>query len=280
MRKFFCLLFLFVAVFFSLPVYADSVVSNQDLVFRCSNCSYRSAVGSFAWVNDTADMVCPECGGQLGIFQGSTFISGGGVTRGGGAGRDVTGFSGVGVPNYSSAGILQLVVDPYGFTGAPLDFSSSPPSSVVLGSSGSGLSYPYSKYFYPVYSFVAPCDGLYFFGFSGSPYTCGTFNFFDNSTWLGDTLTRTYPESSYYGDSVSLAAGSECYFSFSQYSSSYLTSKSYKYSLNPIAIFCEPLGGSSVTNNTSITINNNTFNGNIYVDGDTNITYIPSGYCL
>ena len=72
----------------SIPVHADSLVSTQALHFRCSKCSYTSAVGSFAWVDDTADMTCPKCGGKLGIYQGSTFISGGGTTRGGGAGRD------------------------------------------------------------------------------------------------------------------------------------------------------------------------------------------------
>ena len=51
----------------------------------------------------------------------------------------------------------------------------------------------------------------------------------------------------------------------------------YKYQLYPIPICVEPLE-TSITNNTSITINNNTWNGNIYTDNSTNLTYIYPQY--
>ena len=44
----------------------------------------------------------------------------------------------------------------------------------------------------------------------------------------------------------------------------------------PLIILCEPL--SSLTKLTNITINNNTWNGNIYVDNSNNLTYIYPQY--
>lgn len=277
MRKLFCLFFLFVIVFFSLPVYADSLVSSEELHFQCMNCSYTSSVGAITWVNDNAKMTCPECGGRLGVFQGETFIAGGGVTRGSGVGRP-EGYTGEGVANYNASGILQLVVEPYGFTEYSISLSSysSSLSSCVLGSSGSGVSYPYSKDFYPCYRFVAPCDGIYFYGSAGSPYDVGTFSYYDDNEWFDTSLSESY--SAYYANSTSLKAGAVCYFTLSNAHSLYLPGKPYRFSINPVTIFVEPLGGTTVTNQTSITINDNSFNGNIYVDNSSNLTYIYPQY--
>ena len=52
----------------------------------------------------------------------------------------------------------------------------------------------------------------------------------------------------------------------------------YKFNLNKIPIFIEPLGDSSITTTNNITINNNTWNGNIYTDNSTNLTYIYPQY--
>jgi len=52
----------------------------------------------------------------------------------------------------------------------------------------------------------------------------------------------------------------------------------YRYSLNPIVVFVDPLGDSNVNNYNKITINNNTWNGNIYQDNSTNLTYIYPKY--
>ena len=52
----------------------------------------------------------------------------------------------------------------------------------------------------------------------------------------------------------------------------------FKFYLNKIPIFIDPLGDSGVTNQNNITINNNTWNGNIYVDNSNNLTYIYPQY--
>lgn len=54
--------------------------------------------------------------------------------------------------------------------------------------------------------------------------------------------------------------------------------KSFKYKLNSIPIFVEPLEDSNITTTNNITINNNTWNGNIYTDNSTNLTYIYPQY--
>lgn len=62
------------------------------------------------------------------------------------------------------------------------------------------------------------------------------------------------------------------------YNAAYCSGNAYKYFLNNIPIFIEPLGDSGVTNQNNITINNNTWNGNIYVDNSNNLTYIYPQY--
>ena len=56
----------------------------------------------------------------------------------------------------------------------------------------------------------------------------------------------------------------------------------YKYYLNNLPFFVEPLGDSSITTVNNITITNNnysqTWNGNIYTDNSTNLTYIYPQY--
>ena len=69
-----------------------------------------------------------------------------------------------------------------------------------------------------------------------------------------------------------------CY-TFSGASTSYgIRQTPYKFNLNKIPIFIEPLGDSSITTTNNITINNNIWNGNIYTDNSTNLTYIYPQY--
>ena len=95
----------------------------------------------------------------------------------------------------------------------------------------------------------------------------------------------TFSYSTPYGKSISLEKGESCYLGFYATFDSYgdkIHSKPYKFSLNKVPIFIEPLGDSSITTTNNITINNNTWNGNIYTDSSTNLTYIYPRYttCL
>lgn len=263
MRKLFCLFFLFVTVFFSLPVHADSLVSTQALHFRCSQCSYTCAVGSFAWVDDTADMTCPECGGKLGIYQGATFISGGGSTRGGGAGRDVPGFSGNNSPTISPDGYLRVSFPLIGYNSAfssKTYFSSSDTfEHDVLNNFYYGDVFSSYGYFSPVY------------GISSAP--SGTYYVYPD-TYVGKVLYETS------SSSFSLGTDSPLSFTASGSPSLSLKVKSKSVSKEGYVTLPESIDvyftsySSSVTKQNSISITNNTFNGNIYVDNSDNLTYI------
>lgn len=91
----------------------------------------------------------------------------------------------------------------------------------------------------------------------------------------------TFSYSTPYGKSISLEKGESCYLGFYATFDSYgdkIHSKPYKFSLNKVPIFIEPLGDSSITTTNNIIINNNTWNGNIYTDNSTNLTYIYPQY--
>lgn len=81
-----------------------------------------------------------------------------------------------------------------------------------------------------------------------------------------------------YKYSVSLKKGETRWFGLRFNTSFRAYGNPYKFSLNKIPIYIEPLGDSSITTTNNITINNNTWNGNIYTDNSTNLTYIYPQY--
>lgn len=261
----------------SIPVHADSLVSTQALHFRCSKCSYTSAVGSFAWVDDTADMTCPKCGGKLGIYQGATFISGGGVTRGGGAGRS-DGYVGNGIPTYSKNGDLQYVcwpdilVDgvwrsyPYDVTHTIDDgyYSINGESFYICSTNSSGICYFSVQFRFPV---NAPVSGLY--------YIASDQIYFSNFHGTASLIDFTYEDVHSGEFSKNLVSGSTYNFTSSSHEHTVRVSgrQSYTATITPIVFTVVP-STSNVSSSSSVTINNNTFNGNVYVDNSTNLTYI------
>ena len=103
----------------------------------------------------------------------------------------------------------------------------------------------------------------------------GSFNSFQNDNWIRKDLIKTFDK--VYAFSTTLQKGQSCYLNF-DWQFSYANKNPYKFYLNNAPIFVEPLGDSGVTNYNNITINNNTWNGNIYVDSSTNLTYIYPEY--
>lgn len=186
-----------------------------------------------------------------------------------------------GTPTYNSSGVLQIVVEPYAL-GACVNtckFVSSSDSDLVIyhqGASGSGIKYHNNNWTGAVYRFVAPVTGLYFIGNDIGLYSFGSFDIFKNNNW--NTYPVEFVPQDKYSCSVSLSAGQEYNFTYSLYMPGRFGSYSYRYKLNSIPIFVEPLGDSSITTTNNITINNNTWNGNIYTDNSTNLTYIYPQY--
>lgn len=208
------------------------------------------------------------------------FTPGGGLTDGSGVGRNPKGYGDEGKANVNSNGKEILWVEPFGITGSYNGFSKFAPNGLIAGSSGSGTSFlPDSSskgdYASPTYYFIAPVSGLYYVGSSGNPYDFGSFNSFQSDKWIRTDYTVNYKDSYQY--SISLNKGEACYF-FVSWKVDNCFFRPYKFFLNNAPIFVEPLGDSGVKNYSKITINNNTWNGNIYVDNSNNLTYIYPQY--
>lgn len=204
------------------------------------------------------------------------FAAGGGSTDGSGVGRP-KGYGDEGKANVTSSGVEVLWVEPFGISSGYTGFYKVAPTSLVAGSSISGTSYPFSSSsVYFTYFFTAPVDGLYYVGALGSPYNFGTISFFFFDKWNAFDGSRTYEST--YASSISLSKGDKCYYTFSFNTRYSLNGLPYKATINSIPIFIDTLGDSKVTTVNSITINNNTWNGNIYVDNSNNLTYIYPEY--
>lgn len=196
-------------------------------------------------------------------------------------GRNPKGYEDEGKPNVTSTGASCIWVEPFGLVANYNydGFRSSAPSSCETGSSQSGTYWGGNAYIQAVcsaYYFTAPISGLYFVGSYGSPYDVGTFSAFCSNKWEMDYLTVEFTEP--YKYSVSLKKGETRWFGLPFSTSFRAYGNPYKFSLNKIPIYIEPLGDSSITTTNNITINNNTWNGNIYTDNSTNLTYIYPQY--
>ena len=189
-------------------------------------------------------------------------------------GRNPKGYGDEGKANVNQSGAEILWVEPLGISDSGGKFTTSAPSRLIAGRSGSGTSFFSGSFVAPVYYFTAPVSGLYYIGSSGSPYDFGTFNYFSGGKWTVCSLVFEPTEP--YFCSISLTKGQSIYFRFSF--GFPMSSAPYKYYLNNFPFFVEPLGDSSITTTNNITINNNTWNGNIYTDNSTNLTYIYPQY--
>lgn len=191
-------------------------------------------------------------------------------------GRNPKGYGDEGKANVTAQGVGCIWVEPFGISNEG-GFKKTAPNSCVTGTSSSGTSFPWQYRVNPTYYFIAPITGLYYVGSFGSPYDFGTFSIFQNQKWYLHYLTASF--SGTYAYSITLNKGEECYFSYQFYNgSAYYQGKPYRFYLNKIPIFIDPLSDSSITTTNNITINNNTWNGNIYTDNSTNLTYIYPEY--
>lgn len=194
-------------------------------------------------------------------------------------GRNPKGYGDEGKADITASGVGVVWAEPFGISNSvPYRFDITAPKDLIAGSSQSGVNWPsYSSSAYLVYTFTAPVTGLYFVGSLGDPYDYGTFNAFYDNQWRLTNFTSKYGD--YYYCSYNLTKGDFCYYSPTSFTINYVTHGcAYKYYLNKIPIYIEPLGDSSITTTNNITINNNTWNGNIYTDNSTNLTYIYPQY--
>lgn len=193
-------------------------------------------------------------------------------------GRNPKGYGDEGKANVNQSGAEILWAEPFGVSNWPsTGFYNSPPDNLCAGSSSSGPSFSSTSisFISPVYYFIAPVTGLYYVGSGGSPYDFGSFNYFYNKKWNRIDYITSYTEP--YVSSRTLNKGDKCYF-IKSWNQNLSNGCAFKFYLNKIPIFIDPLGDSGFTNLNNITINNNTWNGNIYADNSTNLTYIYPQY--
>lgn len=209
------------------------------------------------------------------------FESGGGSTSGGGVGRPKGYADDNGTPNIYPSGSLVYMVEPYGIGAgeffATIGFRTSLSNStyVIPSPSASGTSFISGYGATAIFKFVAPVSGVYYIGSEGGKYNLGTFDLFYNNDWI--SFDYLIVPSKKYEYSCTVNKGDTVYFYYTHRASQY-NSYAYRYSLTSIPIFVDLLADSSITTTNNITINNNTWNGNIYTDNSTNLTYIYPQY--
>lgn len=274
-------------------------IPNSDVSFgvefeQCSKCHWYKHDASLFIVNATyyspfapdvngivpKELITYWCNKYYEVFgknaTAKKYETGGGSAGSSGVGRRPSGYvDDKGTPTYNVSGKLQIVVEPLGLSSMPDSrFSTSVPQSLVAGRSSSGNSWT-SSYIELVYYFEAPVSGLYYIGSSGNPYDFGTFNWFSGGRWERLDFVCNFDSASVWSKTISKG---EKYYFYTYWLKRDAYQKPFKYSLNNIPVFVEPLGDSSITTTNNITINNNTWNGNIYQDNSTNLTYIYPQY--
>ena len=213
------------------------------------------------------------------------YETGGGSAGTGGVGRNPSGYSGTGVPTYNADGEYQLAVYPsLSFTGSsyqdyPADLSYGTNSAAwkVSGLSLSGRAVAaYSDkvrlyYKYELKDISVP--GLYYIKTKQSIIT-------HRLTSNHTTFDVTYVDANSF--SGKLKSTSPSVLVASNYNTFYIdkvgnANSSVVSYFHPI-IFSVIPDTPTIKQQTNITINNNTWNGNIYQDNSTNLTYIYPQY--
>lgn len=223
------------------------------------------------------------------------YETGGGSAGTGGAGRRPSGYlDDAGTPTYNASGTLQMLVYPKyysridGTTAFRDSFSYTTDSALVTYSN-----YTYtvknltSKKInsYPIYfsdkylDYVIdspPIDGTYYTAsgvkYLSTPYTSAYYN--DAGSRL--SMTTGYSKKLSTSDSDVLVFRCEGSYSY-DYGFVVNANSTYSVKFLPLTVYIA-ISTETVTHQTNITINNNTWNGNIYQDNSTNLTYIYPQY--
>lgn len=243
---------------------------------------------------------------QIGRIMGKNatatqFQAGGGSASPGGVGRNPSGYAGEGTPNISPSGSLYIVATPYlvastAYQNGLVTFTNAEFGEGYLFLNPKGIvhgerlvrEFGTSKFeFRGAWKITAPYDGIYYWNMLEPGQDLGYYNMYsskdskDNKSRVFSKGQTTNPEYKY-GAKVYAKKGDIVYWIDAEYyyGGIYTTQLNYcEYNINPLIISCEP-DTSTIVNQTNITINNNTFNGNIYVDNTNKLTYIYPQYTV
>ena len=222
---------------------------------------------------------CPYDGEALvlasaGGVQAKKYETGGGSAGTGGVGRRPSGYSENNTPNVTQAGELHFYAPVTGW-----DCFSSSRSSIfsdrnattiysVASANATGSKFPISGqkiYARAICAFTAPVSGTYSVNLNSK---VATYRYLLNSTWYSkDILVSSNFAKGY-------LKGDSCYFAVSDGCRGEYPYEAEGYGVD---IYVTPTT-STINQTNNITINNNTWNGNIYQDNSTNLTYIYPQY--
>ena len=215
------------------------------------------------------------------------YETGGGSAGTGGAGRNPSGYSGTGVPTYNADGEYQITVYPslspvgssyledypvdttYNTNYASWNISGLTVSGRAVGTRSDRLTMAYA------YKIVKPSiSGLYYI--KTKQYTATHWLDSDLKTFCSYSIAANSYSSNLSSistaESIIKSGNVLCYVAKPPNANSSVT-----FYFHPIVVTVIP-NKSSVKQQTNITINNNTWNGNIYQDNSTNLTYIYPQY--
>ena len=214
------------------------------------------------------------------------YQTGGGSAGTGGVGRNPSGYSGTGTPSVAANGEIQYTVYPELGASQP-EVAAYPTSFVASNGDSGGLlkvavngltcnvtsTFTSSDYLRLSiacrYSFTTPVAGRYYLA--------------EDQKFLTNVLRTRTSSFGYYSIgkfkvNSNYSAGKSIVLGF--YGADFYATKSipsYTAYFHPIVINCIPTT-TNINNYNKITINNNTWNGNIYQDNSTNLTYIYPQY--
>ena len=265
------------------PAY-ETALKNLDYVW---NDSYGNGVvcpKCGAIISKLMQGTCAHCGFNALIDDGSEttyrpgYQTGGGSAGTGGVGRRPSGYSENNTPNVTQAGVLHFYAPVTGWDGVlsgsyTASFSASNPTInyCVASANATGSEFPAdwtgggNRYVRVICAFTAPVSGTYRVNEGDK---VAVYRYVYNGSWRISNLTVSSSVSRGYakGDTAFFSIASTCNASYPFDAEGY-----------GIDIYVTPLT-STLKQTNNITINNNTWNGNIYQDNSTNLTYIYPQY--
>ena len=206
------------------------------------------------------------------------YETGGGSAGTGGVGRRPSGYSENNTPNVTQAGVLHFYAPVTGWDGVlsgsyTASFSASNPTInyCVASANATGSKFPAdwtgggNRYVRVICAFTAPVSGTYRVNEGDK---VAVYRYVYNGSWRISNLTVSSSVSRGY------AKGDTAFFSIASTCNAYYPFDAEGYGID---IYVTPLT-STLKQTNNITINNNTWNGNIYQDNSTNLTYIYPQY--
>ncbi len=251
------------------------VQKGTGVTLVCPNGDYSTVYTGGTLVSCPYDGEALVLAGANGV-QAKKYQTGGGSAGTGGVGRRPSGYSENNTPNVTQAGELHFYAPVTGWTRVSGNTSSwfgarnvQKYEYEIASANATGSKFPSntstSGYAVAMCAFTAPVSGTYTVK---SKQLVAEYLYLYSGEWKTRQVTSSYVSSAYF-------AGDSSFF----YCSSGVSSLSYPFDAKGygVDIYVTPTT-STINQTNNITINKNQWNGNIYQDNSTNLTYIYPQY--